>query len=464
MPPGRAGRGTSKIYRVLEAELSRPIIGLTSASAYHIDRAFDSYYVEHSVNVKQPVWRIVGMVEETAVSGPIRLFPRTEPHNYRESQDRARSERHERAATEAAGLFQRATAERPAERPIWVRAVILLMEAIQADYATVTVVQGEGGWRCRITRGRGLEERPSRRWHGPPQQATPPGLTPTRVDIETLQPVDMPTPISRQPVPGATSSFHALLYPSGSNQPLGSLSLYSGRDLSLIADRVAFIDAVAALLARDLASAPPPDPSQILTGALPPTTQTPGSTGRRSASTSQTSKGPIAARDTLRAILRRRQHALRMFRRSAANDPPIERVVAGALDLTQRYLNPDRCVYAVRGAEGEGFRLAAGMAWEAGVIGRDHLSGAPDALAGYTLILGQPVVVEDLGSFPQLNTDPVLLACGTKSALTAPVRGQRGASGLLGAFSSRRRLFSPDEAEFLRGLADVIAAALYRKE
>jgi hypothetical protein len=51
------------------------------------------------------------------------------------------------------------------------------------------------------------------------------------------------------------------LYPSGTVQPIGCLSLYSARGLSLTADRAALMDAVSTLLAQDLAETSLPDPS-----------------------------------------------------------------------------------------------------------------------------------------------------------------------------------------------------------
>ena len=200
------------------------------------------------------------MSEEGVALGPIRPVPQSGAPKYREREDRARLERHTRAAAEAVALFQTAAAESPSDRPAWTHAIMLLMEAIRADYATVTIVQGEEGRRCHITRGRGLEARPSRRWAGTPYGTIGSGHVPTRVDIEAFSLVRSPAPTFSRPDPRAASSFHALMYVSGT-EPLGCLSLYSSGDLSLLPDRVSFIDAVAARLAPELAEAPLPAPS-----------------------------------------------------------------------------------------------------------------------------------------------------------------------------------------------------------
>ena len=201
------------------------------------------------------------MAEKLSEAGPIRLSSRTDTLNYRNHQDQARNARHAQATLEAAELFQSCRVMDPEGQPVWIRAIILLMPPLQADYALITVVKGEEGRRCQITRGYGLLERPSRRWPNQSQAVRALGLGSTLVEIETLRPVTTPKPPSSGSVPGAISSFHVLLYPSGTVQPIGCLSLYSARELSLTADRAALIDAVSALLAQELAEISLPDPS-----------------------------------------------------------------------------------------------------------------------------------------------------------------------------------------------------------
>lgn len=192
--------------------------------------------------------------------------------------------------------------------------------------------------------------------------------------------------------------------------------------------------------------------------------RTPELTSRRPPMRASADDMAIAARQHFRDTTRRRQYDLSKFRRMAASDPPMDRVFTDALELARQTLQADRCAYAVRGVDGQGFRLTAGIGWDPGVIGRDSLSGLAGSLAAHTILVERSVIVEDLRLVPSFRVEPLMVTSGTRSTLTAPVRGQRGTSGLLGAFSSRRRLYSLEEAEFLLGLADVIAAALYRED
>ncbi len=201
------------------------------------------------------------MAEEIVAVVPVRAISRTGTLKYQERADQVRSERRKQAAAAAAELFRTAASEQTLDLPVWVRAVTLLMEAIRAGYATVTMVQAMEARCCRITTGYGLEGRDSRRWSPAGSTGGSAGATKTRVEIERLFPVPTSTPITTTPVPGAVSSFHALLYVPRHPQPLGCLSLYSSEDLVLAADRIALIDAVAERLARGLVESPLPDPT-----------------------------------------------------------------------------------------------------------------------------------------------------------------------------------------------------------
>ena len=137
-------------------------------------------------------------------------------------------------------------------------------------------------------------------------------------------------------------------------------------------------------------------------------------------------------------------------------------VLSEALVSTMTAITPDRCVFCEPIAPGGDLLIRRGLGWPAGVVGSARLSGAADALGGYTLLLNGPVVVEDLRVFRQFATDSMLTEHKVLGALTLPVRGRHGALGMLGAFSTTRRLFAPDEVQFLLGVANAVAAAAYR--
>lgn len=203
------------------------------------------------------------MAEEAKVAGRVQPSVRGEASRYAERESEARRERHERAAAEAARLFQNATAASSAPRPTWAQALILLMEELHSEYATLTVQQSDAVRRWRLTRGQGLPASTSARQPLPADETAGPDPASARIEIEALC-ADPAAPLTSGPkVPGARSSFHAPLYASGAAEALGCVSLYSSRDLALGADRVAFLHAVAALLAGAVADSPLPDATMV---------------------------------------------------------------------------------------------------------------------------------------------------------------------------------------------------------
>jgi signal transduction histidine kinase len=102
--------------------------------------------------------------------------------------------------------------------------------------------------------------------------------------------------------------------------------------------------------------------------------------------------------------------------------------------------------------------LRAGAGWVRGAIGRATAAGAPDAPVGRALASTDPVIIRDLRRGaerePPLN--------GVISGVEVAIRPHRRPWGVLGAYSTRPRHFSPDEVDFLTAVADALALAIDR--
>lgn len=182
---------------------------------------------------------------------------------YREREATARATRHERAAADVTALLRSAGDSSHGDAPLGLQAVKLLCVALQADGATVTLIRGDQGRLCRISRGTSPEQYPSRRWPLAATQAA--GLAehpPAPIEIEHLMSPSARALVPQQPAAGTTSAFHALLYAPGSSLPFGCLSLHSRRDLQLDVARRAFLDVLTGELAAILAASPLPDTSE----------------------------------------------------------------------------------------------------------------------------------------------------------------------------------------------------------
>jgi two-component system cell cycle sensor histidine kinase/response regulator CckA len=117
-------------------------------------------------------------------------------------------------------------------------------------------------------------------------------------------------------------------------------------------------------------------------------------------------------------------------------------------------LLPDRRALMVR----------AGTGWRDGIVGRYVVANGLDSLAGYTLSANAPVIVEDLQGESRFGIPQNLHDHGVTSGLTATIAGPLSQFGVLSALSREHRRFNEDDVHFLQATANVLAAAIQRKQ
>jgi signal transduction histidine kinase len=102
--------------------------------------------------------------------------------------------------------------------------------------------------------------------------------------------------------------------------------------------------------------------------------------------------------------------------------------------------------------------LRAGAGWAGGAVGHATAAGAPDAPVGRALAATDPVIIRDLRRVP--GRDPPL--SDVVSGVEVAIRPHQSPWGVLGAYSTRLRRFSPDEVDFLTAVADALALSIDR--
>ena len=112
---------------------------------------------------------------------------------------------------------------------------------------------------------------------------------------------------------------------------------------------------------------------------------------------------------------------------------------------------------------GEELLVIAGVGWEEGVVGRTKVDSTRNAQAGYTLLSDEPVVVEDLRSETRFRGHHLLHEHGVVSGMTVIIRPGGRPFGVLGAHTRKRRTFTGDDVNFLKAVANVLAAAIERE-
>lgn len=114
-------------------------------------------------------------------------------------------------------------------------------------------------------------------------------------------------------------------------------------------------------------------------------------------------------------------------------------------------------------SSGEALRLRAGVGWREGLVGHATVSAGRDSQAGFTLLVGEPVIVTDLRAETRFRAPPLLLEQGVLSGMSCVIHGPDKPYGVLGTHTARRREFSDDDVNFLRSVANVLAAAVERR-
>jgi PAS domain S-box-containing protein len=108
--------------------------------------------------------------------------------------------------------------------------------------------------------------------------------------------------------------------------------------------------------------------------------------------------------------------------------------------------------------------VRAGVGWSDGVVGASIPDGPNASLAGCALHAGAPVVSEDVRRDPRFNCPNILCDQGIVSAVNVPIRNIGHPFGTLGAHATHQRPFTEDDIYFLESVANILAAAIERRE
>ncbi len=148
--------------------------------------------------------------------------------------------------------------------------------------------------------------------------------------------------------------------------------------------------------------------------------------------------------------------------------------------LIAQTLNVQYCQLLELLPSGHAFILRSGFGWQAGMVGSATVIASPRSQAGYTLLVGEPVIVEDLRVETRFGESPLLHNHQIVSGVTVIVPANRGVAtrnwgesveannsqspvwGVLGVHTDRERVFSQDDVYFMEAIANLLAAAIDR--
>ena len=108
--------------------------------------------------------------------------------------------------------------------------------------------------------------------------------------------------------------------------------------------------------------------------------------------------------------------------------------------------------------------LQAGVGWPAAWVGQAQTQALPNEICGYTLGVNAPVCFEDLLVETRFRGGPMFHNQHIVSGMSTTIQGKGSTYGILGAFSTYKRQFEPDDLDFLQGVANTLSMALSRFE
>jgi len=148
-----------------------------------------------------------------------------------------------------------------------------------------------------------------------------------------------------------------------------------------------------------------------------------------------------------------------------------QRALAGALltsllqqaaVLVRRILNVDYCSILQLQEDGQTLVASAQAGWPDDTLGNQVAAGRASQ-SGYTLLMREPVIVENMASEERFGITDVVQKFGVVSSVTVPIEATERPLGVLAAFSTVQRTFVQDDVHFLQAVANVLTAAIERQ-
>jgi GAF domain-containing protein len=163
-----------------------------------------------------------------------------------------------------------------------------------------------------------------------------------------------------------------------------------------------------------------------------------------------------------RERLAREQAALAELGRRIVAPSELGRVLQDAVELVATAVEVEHATVLELSADGMEVRLRAGVGWEARDIGH-RIDAMPGGHVHYVLQTPDPVIVDDLAAETRFAISPVLVEAGVRASLGVRIPGAGALPfGVIGVHTSRDRAFTPEDGQFLMGVANVLASAISR--
>ena len=160
----------------------------------------------------------------------------------------------------------------------------------------------------------------------------------------------------------------------------------------------------------------------------------------------------------------RQQAALAGLSQRALEGAVLATLLDDAVRLVPAILGCEFCKVMELLPTGKALLLRAGIGWKKGSAGSVQVATGRKSQEGFTLLSDAPVIVEDLRTEKRFRSPPLLFDRHVVSGLSVIIHGRRQPYGVLAAHTTRRRGFTSDDVHFLQSVANLLAAAIERRE
>jgi signal transduction histidine kinase/PAS domain-containing protein len=156
------------------------------------------------------------------------------------------------------------------------------------------------------------------------------------------------------------------------------------------------------------------------------------------------------------------QRAVAALGQAALGGLPLDELMERATEIVAATLELDHVSVFEVAAGGERLLLRAGLGWPLEQIGRREAEVGRASHAGYTLLAGEPVVVEDWAREDRFRRPAVLAAAGVRSGASVVIGDPAAPYGALAAHSAQPGAVGPEHVLFLQAVANVLDSAVAR--
>ncbi len=148
--------------------------------------------------------------------------------------------------------------------------------------------------------------------------------------------------------------------------------------------------------------------------------------------------------------------------RIALDGADLNKVFMQAAHQVVSLLGVDYCTIMQLLPPGRSLVVQASVGFPGDLVGQAAVSAGKESLAGYTLIVDECVLVEDLAHEDRFKTS-FMREHGATSAMSVVVKGHDSPYGVIAVYSKAKRIFNDNEITFLRAVANVLGSSIARK-